>query len=172
MPYPKRRSFVEKAYFEISTQQTITVNTDPLNPSFIGNMSVAASSGMTLVDPLTGCIRNDTGRIIKFMSGTINFNPNKGGGGVSRIHLVSERSSDGGVTWEGNLDSLRVIEISNNGESYGTKLSYVLDWLPGQHIRFRVYSVSGGAVDFVSSTQQIIGQPFTSAAATWELSET
>ena len=73
--------------------------------------------------------------------------------------------------WTGNLSSLRPLEIANNGESFQTKLSVAGDWLPGEIIRFRMYAVSGGAINFESVNRTIIGQSFVSPSIAWSLEE-
>ena len=160
----------EKASFFSSNLNTdpIVINDDSVAPSFLGPIEMNSSSGISLVDAATGTMRNDTGRTIS-MTGTINYNPDKGGGGTTTLNLVSERSNDG-VTWFGNLESRRSMEVSNNSESFGTKLSLIIDWLPNQQLRFRAWRVDG-TLSFVSSTVAAIGENYVTPSLVWELSE-
>ena len=163
--------FTNKAYFLASSTTTVNVGTDPLNPSFLGSLTLIKANGFSLVDAATGAIRNDTGRVIDLASGSINFTPNKTGGGVTTVDLVSERANDISGPWVGNLESLRPIEIANNGESFQTKLSVGVDWQPGEIIRFRIYALSGGGINFESLSRGILGQTFISPSIAWMFEE-
>lgn len=157
------------ASFFASSFDTITITDSTVLPSFLGPLTLDHNDEITLIDAVTGAVRNDSGRVIT-MTGSINYNPNKGGGGTTTLNLVSERSDDNGVTWFGNLNSRRSIEINNSGESFGTKLSLIVDWEPGQLLRFRAWRVSGSLV-FESSDASALGQTFTTPSLVWELSE-
>lgn len=147
----------------------ISITTSSTTPSFFGPLMDNLSSGISLVDATTGTLRNDTGRTIS-MTGTINFNPDKGGGGTTQLNIVSERATTLGGPWVGNLESKRTVEISNNSESFATKLSLIIDWEPNQLLRFRGW-INGGSLDFVVSSVSAIGQTFVSPSIAWELTE-
>lgn len=147
----------------------IVINDTPATPSFLGPLKLDHADEITLVDASNGTMRNDTGRTIS-MTGSISYNPDKGGGGPTTLNLISERSDDDGVTWFGNLNSRRTVEISNSGESFGTKISIITDWLPGQLLRFRAWRVSG-LLSFVSTDVTALGETYTTPSLVWELSE-
>ena len=132
-------------------------------------MTVDKIKGMSLTNQAEGIIRNDTGRTIELMTGTINFNPIIASGTASLI-IISERSSDG-VAWTGNLESKRQVEISNNTETFATKLSVVTNWLPGELVRFRVYLVTGNLTLEPNSSVALGGQTFFSPSVAWSLVE-
>lgn len=147
----------------------IVINDNPSNPSSLGPLKLDHADEITLVDAATGTMRNDTARTIS-MTGSISYNPDKGGGGTTTLNLISERSDDNGVTWFGNLNSRRTVEISNDGESFGTKISLITDWLPGQLLRFRAWRTSG-LLSFVSTDATALGETYTTPSLVWELSE-
>lgn len=147
----------------------IIINDTPASPSFLGPLKLDHADEISLVDAANGTMRNDTGRLIS-MTGSISYNPDKGGGGTTTLNLISERSNDNGATWFGNVNSRRTVEISNNGESFGTKISSIIDWEPGQLLRFRAWRVAG-SLSFVSTDVAALGETYTTPSIVWELSE-
>lgn len=168
---PSNPVIIEKQHFIAASLLTIIVGTDANSPSFFTGMSlISSSTGFTSIDT-NGVIVNESGRVIKSMSGSISFQPSKSGGGTTSLSLWSERSIDG-ATWTQNSESLRTIEISNNGETFKTSISLILDWEDGHYLRFRIYASGGGSVSFVSPTDTVLGgEVITGASAVWELSE-
>lgn len=167
-----QKPFIKKgaSFFASNANATaIVIDDTPALPSFLGPLKIDHSDEITLVDAANGTMRNDTGRTIS-MTGSINYNPDKGGGGNTLLNLISERSNDNGATWFGNLNSRRPVEISNSSESFGTKVSLIIDWLPGQLLRFRAWRV-GGALSFVSTSTTALGESYTTPSLVWELSE-
>lgn len=161
----------DKKFFFASTLETVTINDSPTAPSFFTDLELNPNSKGFELTPATGAIRNVSGRLLKACVGSISFQPNKGVGGVTLLHLWSERSSDG-VTWTQNENSLRSIEISNSGETFKTSISAVGDLADGEYTRFRCYALSGGAIDFVSPTDTVLGgEVIRGASIIWELSE-
>ena len=157
------------ASFSASCNSTVSVPVDSANPAFLGPFTLDYAQDITLVNAAEGIVRNDSGRVIT-MSGSINYNPDKGGGGVTTLNLVSERSADNGTTWTGNLDSKRTVEIANTSESFQTLLSWIITWNPGELLRFRAW-ISGGTLNFVTSSDAALGQTFTSPSVVWILTE-
>ena len=168
---PKNPIIIEKQFFLSTTISTVTIGTDPNSPSFLTGMSIdSSSSGISAIDA-NGAVRNLSGREIPSMDGTISFQPNKAGGGTTTVHLWSERSADG-VAWTQNAQSLRVLEIPNNGETFKTSISSVTAWANGDYLRFRLYSPSGGTIDFSSPTDTVLGgENIVGASVIWALSE-
>jgi hypothetical protein len=159
---------ITKASYFANSFETLVLSIDPDNPSYLTNLNLLHSDSITLVDNLTGTIRNDTGHSIT-MTGSISFNPEKVNG-TPTLNIVSERSNDG-ITWFGNLDSRRSMEISNNNESFSTKVSLIVDFPATQLARFRIW-VTNGNVNFHStSTTALGGQVFRVPSVLWELSE-
>lgn len=162
----------ERMHFVAGSIEDVTIGTDPNNPSFLTDMFLAAGGFGVTIDTPTGAVKNVTGRTIAQAVGTISFQPDKAGGGTTLLHLWSERSMDNGVTWIQNSNSLRAIEISNNGETFKTSLSAVLDWENDSLLRFRVYALSGGAVTFSSPTDTVLGgEVIDGYSIAWELGE-
>lgn len=162
----------QRLHFVAGSIDNITVNTDPNAPSFLTNLALDPGSFGASLDFLDGSVKNVSGRAIPQMVGTISFQPNKGGGGVTLLHLWSERSNDDGTTWTQNSNSLRAIEISNSGETFKTSLSAILNWAPDELIRFRIYALSGGSITFVSPTDTVLGgEVINGYSVAWELSE-
>lgn len=147
---------------------TIVISSDADSPSYLTGFTSEYLKGISLTDVATGTVRNDSGKTLNMM-GTINYHPNASGA-VATLNIISERSADG-ITWEGNLSSRRTIEISNTGESFGTKASILLNWEPGHFLRFRFW-VSTGNLQLESSTAAALGgQVFTCPALAWMLHE-
>lgn len=155
--------------FSASCTSTVNIPTSSTNPAFLGPLILDYAKDITLVNAAEGTVRNDTGRTIT-MSGSISYNPDKGGGGTTTLNIVSERSADNGTTWVGNLDSKRTVEISNNTESFGTKVSWIITWAPGELLRFRAW-INGGTLDFVTSSDTALGQTFNTPSVIWLLTE-
>lgn len=158
-------------HFIAASLSTVTVGTSANSPSFLTGMNISdASAGFTGIDA-NGAIVNESGREIKSMTGSISFQPDKSGGGTTSLSLWSERSDDG-VTWTQNSESLRTIEVANNGEAFKTSISAILNWEDGHYLRFRVYASGGGAVSFISPTDTVLGgEVIVGASVIWELSE-
>ena len=168
----KRVMIENKAYFLTTTDEEVTISTDNDSPSFLTDMELENNSGDFELMSTIGSLKNISGRNIKLMTGTISFQPNKSGGGTSVMHLWSERSIDDGVTWIQNSHSLRVLEISNSGETFKTSVSYVNDWADQECVRFRSYIYSGGDVNLDAPTDTVSnGAVINGHSVIWELSE-
>jgi hypothetical protein len=148
---------------------TTVVNSDPADPSYLLGLTIQHADDISLVDAATGAIVNDTGRTIT-MTGSISYNPVKGGGAAAQLNIVSERSNDLGVSWFGNLNSRRTVEVANSAESFGTKVSLIIDWEPDQWLRFRVW-LGAGVLSFVSTSTIAMGETFVTPSIVWELAE-
>ena len=154
-----------KAYIVLESVTTQAMSTDEANPTILGNWVVKKSNGISLQG---GSIRNDTGRTIAAMHGTLGIHPQVDGGGSSRLlELTSERSPDD-ITYTIN-DQIRPIFTSNNAETYNTKESYLLDFLDGEYVRFIAYA--NNAMSITQSSAQFRGQSITGPAALWVLEE-
>lgn len=151
----------------LRSQSTINLG-NATNPSFLLNAIVEHSRGVTLTDASEGVIRNDTGRPLN-MIGSFSYNPDQTSGGRSVIHIISETSTDG-VTWTGNLNSDRKVEITSSTESWQTKSSDVVGWQPGDYLRFRFFTGQGG-IRFVVTGVEVLGQVFNSPSVRWSLAE-
>lgn len=155
-------AFVAHSLTNVEVSQNIT------NPSYLAPITMIKARGIGIFNGADGSLINNTGSLLT-MIGTISFNPDKGSGGAVGLEIISERSNDGGLTWFGNLESRRSVEISNSGESFGTKLSIVQDWAPLQLLRFRVW-VSQGELTLVSTPTVVLGEEYTSPSIVWHLS--
>lgn len=163
--------WIQKASFMATTNATISVNGDSAAPSFLPIDALENPVGISLVNALEGSIRNDTGHEIKTMTGTVSFNPDVTGGGTKRVVLVSETSIDNGLTWQGNLNSIRKVEIGSTTESFKTNVSLVIDWPDNSILRFRAYDETLAGLDFIAEAETILAQSFTGPALVWDLSE-
>lgn len=157
-------------YFASAVLEDVFINEDEQNPSFFPNMQLVSQNKVSLYDSVTGAFKNESGRNVEYMEGSLSFQPNKSGGGVSVLKLVSERSFDG-VNWTGNLNSLRSIEVPNNGESFNTVISVLLNWQPDELIRFRCYNSTNPNMVFEVPTDNILNQDFTGPSMYWALHE-
>jgi len=127
--------------------------------------------GIEIGTALEGSVKNITGRQIGKMTGTVSFNPDVSGGGTKRIVLVSETSIDNQVTWQGNLNSIRKVEIGSTTESFKTNVSFLIDWPDQAFLRFRAYDETGAGLDLITESDTILAQSFTGPSLVWDLSE-
>lgn len=155
-----------KAYIVLQSDVTQVISQDQANPTVLDNWVVRASNGLSLQGD---SVRNDTGRTLDFMHGTIGLHPQVDGSGGSRlINLNSEVSLDG-VTYTIN-DQYRPIYTVNNSETYNTKESYLADFADGEYVRFIAY-VTGGAMSIAPSSTLFRGESKTGPAMLWILHE-
>ena len=162
--------WVRKASLLATSNAVIPINNNPASPSFLTIDDASQSVGITLTDGATGTVRNDTGRVIEEMTGSISMYPEIGGGTLRRIVVVSEESVDN-ITWTGNLNSIRKIEVGSTSETFKTTISLYDNWPVGGYLRFRVYDEADGGLDLVPAAATILGQPFTGPSMIWSLLE-
>ena len=159
------KSHEGKAYIVLESVSTQTMSTDEAKPSILGNWVVVKSNGISLQ---SNSIRNDTGRTIVAMHGTLGIHPQVDGwGGRRLLQLTSERSPDGENYTINN--QLRPIFTANNEETYSTKESYLLDFLDGEYVRFIAYA--NDAMSLATSSAPFRGQSIAGPAALWVLEE-
>lgn len=159
----------KKAYFFSVSDSTVSIGEDSANPSFLTDMIMIKNRGLE-IDATDGKIQNKTGRIIDYMSGTISFQPNKLGGGVTLMYLWGERSLDG-VTWTPNVGSLRSIELPNDGETFRTTVSILRDFKSNEYMRFRMYTAGQGGINFVPPTINANNSIIIGHSVIWQLME-
>lgn len=154
-----------KAYIILESRTTQAISTDSANPSVLDNWVVLKFNGISLQGD---SIRNDAGRKIEAMSGTIGIHPQVDGGGGSRLlNINSERSLDG-VTYTINNQN-RPIVTTNNNETYNTKESYLIDFLSGEYVRFIAFA--SGPMSVAESSASFRGVVTTGPAMLWVLAE-
>lgn len=153
------------------SDDSIVVSGNPLAPSFLTGLTLIGAPSFTLIDAATGAIRNDTGRTIEKMDGTISYNPVKGGGGTALLNIFSEKSTDGGTSYVANAGSLRPVEVSNTGESFKTAVSFLANWADGEILRFRIFEANGVTVTLSPSSTASLGQTITGHSVVWTLAE-
>lgn len=155
-----------KAYIILESTTVQAISTDQANPTVLDNWVVRKSSGMSLQGD---SIRNDTGRAINAMTGTIGLHPQVDGGGGSRLlSLTSESSIDGGANYTISEQN-RPIVTNNNSETYNTKESYAIDLADGELVRFIGYA--DGAMSLAPSTALFRNITTNGPAALWILTE-
>lgn len=163
-------SSVEKSHFIAATTDTVTISGDAANPSTFTGLQLTSGSVGFSIRTSDGAVQNISGRQLGDCIGTISFQPNKEGGGTSIVSLSSQLSADG-TSWTANPNSLRVIEVSNNGETFKTAVSLAINWPDQYYIRFVAYETGGGSIDFESPTDTVDGNVIVGASVVWELSE-
>ena len=152
------------------SDDTITLSADEDAPSFLTGL-VLEGTGYSLADPLTGAVRNDSGKA-QTVDGLISFHPNKTAGGTIIIDVFSETSTDGGLSYQLNAGSLRPVEVSNSGESFKSTVSFAIDWPPGALIRFRMLASTAGGMNIEPSSSTVLGgQTITGHSIVWNLSK-
>jgi hypothetical protein len=166
---PKNPIIEHSSSFFATSVDTIPISQDSLSPSFFTGLSLAHADKIAIVDLPTGAMINNSGKTIT-MTGTVSINPTLSGGVTAALNIISERSNDGGLNWFGNLDSRRPVEVANSSESFGTKISLIIDWLPGQWLRFRLWTTVGN-LSLVSTSATALGQTFATPSVVWELLE-
>ena len=105
---------------------------------FSGLSILGMTSGFTL-DPVTGAIKNETGRNLTVTGGLSVQEERTGGGGSDRWHLYSQTSTDDQATWVNNTSSGRSFDLSNDSQSYDSILSFLGSWPDGAWVRFVFY---------------------------------
>ena len=154
-----------KAFIVLESTTTQTISTDQANPTVLDNWVVLKSN---LISLQGSSIRNDSGRDIDVMHGTIGIHPQVDGGGGNRLlNITSERSPDD-VAYSLNNQN-RPIFTNNNSETYNTKESYVTDLLNGEYARFIAHADS--ALSVAESSTQFRNQTVTGPAMLWILHE-
>jgi hypothetical protein len=163
----------EKQAFLVSTNDTLLISDNPLTPTtWTGLSSLTISNGLILDVP-TGSLINNSGKTILSATGSVSMQPIKGGGGGAQtLRLWSETSFDG-VTWLVNPNSLRVYQITDDGNSFTTSISFDQNWLNGQYLRFAMYATGGGSGTLtLTPTSDIVrGQNVEGFSAVWNLKE-
>lgn len=162
----------QKAYLAAYSEDNIVVSDDANAPTYLTGLVLTNTLGFQLVStPDTGAIRNVTGRTLNIVAGTINFHFIKSGGGVAQVEIVSEKSTDNGLTWQPNERSRRVLDVPNNGEGYKTFISSAVSWEDQVLMRFKVVRSGSGTVSFETSSSIIEGDLYTSPSVVWEITE-
>lgn len=144
---------------------TFTLSTNSAVPSFLTGDGVTGIPSITfdgddvfeLWDEDTFAVKNISGRTIK-VTGDISWHPVKSGGGTARLVLGSESSVDNGDSWSLNQGSNRPQEINNDGDTFQTKVSFLLSWVPDQIVRFRLYNGGAGVVQLAPSSDPMLGE--------------
>lgn len=138
--------------FAVAQLSAQSVSGDPTAPTFLNNL--------TAVDPLvgfeisatSGSVRNISGENMQRAVGSFALQVEKsGGGGANSLYIWSEQSPDE-TNWTLNPNSLRKIEIENNGESYYAISSFVKNWGAGNYVRFKLAETGTGDLDLIPST--------------------
>ncbi len=161
----------DKAAFYVRSEDVITVSADDTAASIFTGLAAVGTPNLVVVDAATGSIQNVAGRAIGPMVGSISFQPLKGGGGnAQRIRMWSELSPDG-ISWTTNLDSLRAVDVPNDGESFKTIVSFVTSIPDTYYLRFRFFSTGGGTLSLTPETELINGETITGPSVVWVLEE-
>jgi len=162
---------VKKAYLYCGTLDTVSIGIDGDAPSLFTGLGTLVTNNDFLISAVDGSAQNKTGRVLDACLGTVSFQPNKLGGGTTIVNFWSERSTDG-IVWTQNSNSLRILEVSNSGETFKTTVSSALDWQIDEFIRFRVYAATGGAIEFTSPSDTVLGgEVIQGYSVLWELGE-
>lgn len=162
-----------KLHFGAYTNDTITVSTDPNNPTYLTGVALFPSSSpeFELIDPANGWVKNNSGRSFS-MQGTVTYQPEQGAGGSAQLRLWSERSGDDGSTFTENDFSLRKSGVSNNSDDSQTKSSAVDTWNDGESIRWAMYNAGPGEITLKSPTDTVNnGNVISGLAFYWQLNE-
>lgn len=159
----------QKNYFFAASDETVTIGEDADNPSFITDLHLIKNRGFE-IDSIDGKIKNISGRLINYMSGTVSFQPEKDAASTTLLYIWGERSLDG-VTWTQNIGSLRSLEIPGSGETFKTSISIIRDFHPNEYMRFRVYAVGAGGLTLVPPSITSDGKTISGHSVLWELQE-
>lgn len=166
---PEDRAILDglpKAHIILESTVAQAISTDQANPTVLDNWVVRSSSGMSLQGD---SIRNDTGRVIESMTGTIGLHPQVDGGGGSRLlSLTSEYSVDDGLNYTINNQNRPIFTV-NNSETYNTKESYATNLAAGSLIRFIAHS--DAAISIAPSSTSFRNIVTSGPAALWILVE-
>lgn len=161
----------EKYFVGIYTGD-VQISEDENAPSYLPINNILKSNEFELVDSATGAVRLTCNRRMKFIMGSISIHPDQGSAGqTAKVILYSEKSFDG-INWTINKYSRRDIEINRDNESFQTNVSWTVDWLPDEIIRFRIYLDTGSSVNLVTvNSTRPDGQELVTPAIVWMLGE-
>ena len=155
----------EKAYIIMESRTPQVISTNQALPTVLDNWVVLDSNGISLQGD---SIRNDTGRIIGAMAGTIGIHPLVDGGGGSRLLSITSESSINGTDYDIN-DQNRPIFTTNNSETYNTKESYLINFGVLEYARFIAHA--SAAMTIAPSSELFRDEAVTGPAMLWILRE-
>lgn len=161
---PLNPIILDGAYIILESRTTQSISTDQANPTELDNWTVLESNLISLQE---NSIRNDSGKVIKAMHGTIGIHPVVDGGGNRLINITSERSPDG-ITYTIS-DQNRPIFTNSSSETYNTKESYLTNFGIGEYVRFIAHADS--AMSIGESSTNFRNQVVTGPAMLWILHE-
>lgn len=157
-----------KTSFIAVSSDTIPVSENDASLSIVTGLSLLSTTNGFIVDSATGSVKN-TGADIDSAIGSISYQPSRtGGGAANSLYIISEISTDG-ITWTKNLNSARKIEIPSDGETFKTSVSFVEQWLSGEYLRFKFYTLGGGSISFTPESVTLEGEVISGYSIVWVL---
>jgi hypothetical protein len=146
-------------------------------PSYFNSFMAGESNNPSLVPTLTGpggdqdtgAIVNNTGKVLT-MDGSIAY-LTVYAGFAGNVSVWSERSTDG-INWTPNPGSYRNWDVSFVSGGSVTQKSAVLNWQPGEYLRFAMVNTGGGTLSLQSVSAAVNGnQQVDSLSVYWTLEE-
>ena len=169
--YSDTRDDLKCSTMALYSLDTISISEDPNTSSYVtGLIGFATPVGFALADQSTGAVSNSSDRTYSLAAGSVSIQPSQSGQGTDNIVLFSEYSDDLGLNWTVNEFSRRGIRVSKIEESFSTKVSAVVDWIPGRWVRFRLYTNGTVSILPISSSVEN-GSVVTSPSFAWQLIE-
>lgn len=131
--------------FTVESNNSLTVPAYTLSDVITGLEWIGTPRGFE-IDPINNAVKNISGEPLNIV-GQVAFHINRSsGGGTTIFRFFSERSSDNGVSWTQNANSLRNFSIGRDGIDYKSGFSFTDNaWNDGDLIRFR-FSREGRSV--------------------------
>lgn len=151
------------------SSDSIAISTNVNAMTTITGLSLLGQQNGFVAEPTTGAVLNNS-HDIELPIGSVSFQPNRSGGGAaSQLLFCSEKSTDN-INWVKNLDSLRKVEIPNDGETFKTNISFTETWSQGEYLRFKFVTGGGGVITFEPSVTVLEGDSVTGYSFIWSLS--
>lgn len=132
---PYRPESTDSAEGIINTHTDQAINNDLVNPSAIQGLKLVEGTGLEVVDPSVGTIRN-TGSAIELLKLELGLNVYTTTS-TSKLNVYVERSTDNSV-WEALPNSLVQLDISAHDNSYHNA-HFVFDLPRDGYFRFRLF---------------------------------
>lgn len=157
-----------KTSFKVNSEETIVLD-DVTNPKHFELNLVDTPVGFEY-EASTQSIRNRSGRSVDGV-GMLGIQAVRTGGGEATLYIYSETSDDG-VTWTPNLNSLREWVLKKDAIDFLSIPSVTISaWGDGQRIRFKFYKEGTGGVTLLTPEKTVSGETIKGQSMIWYINE-
>lgn len=161
---------INRPFFTAVSQSNTSIG-NSANPSTLVGLYLVEPTSLFSVDTPLGAIKNDSGRNIPLMLGTLALQTiQTSGGSPMTVHVYSETSLDG-ISWTPNPINLRRKTLADNATDFWSMPSGMIDWQAGWYVRFRIYTDDIGTMTIVEPTSTADGNNLSGLSVVWEMRE-